>query len=270
MSTQIVTPARRSSGGDAAGSVADVEAEHVGRSPFGDRHRRVGGLADARVAPSGHRAETERAIRIQLDVRVPSWVVLSAPDGQPIPGDGDRVVEDSAECQFYRILLWLASGRSRCGQPLKPANGSRMVAASSVRPHDAPSIVWASSSLRGALDLGGALRLEVLGVRLADVLHDQLGSSRFWPMPAGASTLDRTTPAHRPPSHSTATQFTEYPTPTEDRPAPISGQPDRHDRFRVPPSISDDLTATQTREYPASGQAAAASGAFRRWWSEAG
>jgi hypothetical protein len=27
-------------------------------------------------------------------------VVLSAPDGQSIPGDGDRVVEDSAECQF--------------------------------------------------------------------------------------------------------------------------------------------------------------------------
>jgi hypothetical protein len=52
----------------------------------------------------GHRAETERAIRIQLDVRVPSWVVLSAPDGQPIPGVGDRVVEDSAERQFHRIL----------------------------------------------------------------------------------------------------------------------------------------------------------------------
>jgi hypothetical protein len=63
-------------------------------------------------------------------------------------------------------------------------------------------------------------------------------------MPACASTLDRTPPAYRPLIHSTATQFTEYPTPTQDRPAPISGQPDRHDRFRVPPSISDDLTAT--------------------------
>jgi hypothetical protein len=97
---QIVTLVRpstgsRSSGGDAAGSVADVEAEHVGRSPFGDRHRPVGGLPAARVAPSGHRAETERAIRIQLHVRGPSWVVLSAPDGQPIPGDGDRVAHAS-------------------------------------------------------------------------------------------------------------------------------------------------------------------------------
>jgi hypothetical protein len=54
----------------------------------------------------------------------------------------------------------------------------------------------------GAVDLDGALRLEVLGVRLADVLHDQLGSSRFWPMPACASTLDRTPPAHRLLSHS--------------------------------------------------------------------
>jgi hypothetical protein len=35
------------------------------------RHRPVGGLAEPRVAPSGHRAETERAIRIQLDVPGP-------------------------------------------------------------------------------------------------------------------------------------------------------------------------------------------------------
>jgi hypothetical protein len=63
-------------------------------------------------------------------------------------------------------------------------------------------------------------------------------------------------------SHSTATQFTEFPTLTQDRPAPISGQPDRHDRFRVPPSISDDLTATQTREYLTTRHAAAASGGW--------
>jgi hypothetical protein len=60
-------------------------------------------------------------------------------------------------------------------------------------------------------------RLEVLGVRLADVLHDQLGCSRFWPMPACASTLDRTPPGHRLLSNSTANQFTEYSTPTQDR-----------------------------------------------------
>jgi hypothetical protein len=165
-------------------------------------------------------------------------VVLSAPDGQPIPGDGDRVVENSAECQFHRILLWLAFDGSHCRQP---ANGSRMVAASSVRPRDYVDRLDQLIA-EGAIDLDGALRLEVHGVRLADVPHDQLGSSRFWPMPACASTLDRTPPAHRPLRHSTATQFTDTQHQLKTG-RPISGQPDRHDPFRVPPSISDDPTA---------------------------
>jgi hypothetical protein len=74
-------------------------------------------------------------------VRAPSWVVLGAPDGQPIPGVGDRVVEDSAECHFHRIM-WLASGRSHCGQLAEAGERLWIVAASSVRPCDAPSIVW--------------------------------------------------------------------------------------------------------------------------------
>jgi TrwC relaxase len=76
-------------------------------------------------------------------------------------------------------------------------------------------------------------------------------------MPACASTLDRTPPTHRPLSYSTATQFTEYPTATQDRPAPISGQPDRHDPFGVPPSISDDPSSTHLFALPVGVQAVA-------------
>jgi len=63
----------------------------------------------------------------------------------------------------------------------------------------------------------------------------------------------------RPAQLSDTTALTGFPTQTH---RPISGQLDCRNPFRVPPLISDDATGTQTREYPTTGHAAAASGGW--------